>query len=243
MKSHNQTLAERGLSVFVVSDNHIIRSGLRRILDSEAGVHVFGEVSIQQAVALKIIPGQHPDVILVDLDSRGNEALCFIEYLLQTLKKNSDILVLTDLADYELARKAVALGAAGVVLKIQPPAVLMAAIRDLCANTCHESYQNNFVIRNEITNGYRISKTDGGAAEEIRKIQNLTAREREIIGLLGLGLKNKDIAKRLSISDITVRHHLTSIFCKLGVSDRQKLLILAHRNGLANLSLSSVEPA
>ena len=54
---------------------------------------------------------------------------------------------------------------------------------------------------------------------------------------IALGLKNKDIANRLSISDITVRHHLTSIFCKLEVADRQKLLLLAHRYGLADLTL------
>jgi DNA-binding NarL/FixJ family response regulator len=66
-----------------------------------------------------------------------------------------------------------------------------------------------------------------------------TTREREIIRLIALGLKNKDIANRLSISDITVRHHLTSIFCKLEVADRQNLLILAHRYGLAELILSA----
>ncbi len=75
--------------------------------------------------------------------------------------------------------------------------------------------------------------------KDLNKINSLTAREREIIWLIGLGLKNKDIANRLSISDITVRHHLTSIFCKLEVEDRQKLLILAHRYGLADLSMSS----
>ena len=243
MKNYNRTNARRPISVLIVTDNHIIRSGLRQILDSETSIQVFGEVSVEQAIALEIIPGRHPDVILVDLDYRGNDALCFIENLRSLLKKDSGILVLSDLADYEVARKALALGAAGVVLKMQPPAVLIAAIKDVCANNFHESFQNNVVIRKEITNGHRISKIDSGAADEMRRIQSLTAREREIIGLVGLGLKNKDIANRLSISDITVRHHLTSIFCKLGVSDRQKLLILAHRNGLANLNLSSVEPA
>jgi DNA-binding NarL/FixJ family response regulator len=85
-------------------------------------------------------------------------------------------------------------------------------------------------------------KTDTSSVESIRKINRLTSREREIIRLVGLGLKNKDIATRLSITDITVRHHLTSIFRKLEVPDRQKLLILAHRFGLVELTLSA-EPA
>ena len=74
-------------------------------------------------------------------------------------------------------------------------------------------------------------------SQDMNRIESLTVREREIIRLIGLGLKNKDIAKRLSITDITVRHHLTSIFRKLEVSDCQKLLILAHRYGLAELKL------
>jgi DNA-binding NarL/FixJ family response regulator len=70
-----------------------------------------------------------------------------------------------------------------------------------------------------------------------RRSDHRTTRELEVIRLITLGLKNKDIVNRLSISDITVRHHLTSIFCKLEVADRQQLLILAHRYGLADLTL------
>jgi DNA-binding NarL/FixJ family response regulator len=67
----------------------------------------------------------------------------------------------------------------------------------------------------------------------------LTEREREVIRLIGQGLSNKDIADRLCISGITVRHHLTSIFDKLGVSTRQKLLIRAHQYGLVELTASA----
>jgi DNA-binding NarL/FixJ family response regulator len=64
------------------------------------------------------------------------------------------------------------------------------------------------------------------------KIATLTAREREVIALIGEGLKNRQIAKRLFISETTVRHHLTSIFDKLGVADRLELVIYAYRHGL-----------
>jgi DNA-binding NarL/FixJ family response regulator len=82
----------------------------------------------------------------------------------------------------------------------------------------------------------------GKTSQDMLRMSNLTAREREIIRLISSGLKNKDIAARLSISDITVRHHLTSIFRKLEVSDRQKLLIVAYRFGLAELT-PTAEPA
>ncbi|HWP41952.1 MAG TPA: response regulator transcription factor, partial [Blastocatellia bacterium] len=72
------------------------------------------------------------------------------------------------------------------------------------------------------------------ADPESSKIASLTEREREVVALVGEGLKNKQIADRLFISETTVRHHLTSIFDKLGVSDRVELLIYAYRHGLAD---------
>ncbi len=230
------------IRMLIVGDNHIIRSGLRRILDPETSIRVVGDVSIEKAGAADTLLEQDPDLVLVDLDPRGNDALPFIGNLLQALKKDSAVLVLSDLADHELTRKALTLGAAGVVLKIQPPAVLIAAIQDLCPHCRHESLPKNLTMEAKLTNGQRFFKTYTADTEGTGKIDSLTAREREIIGLVGLGLKNKDIANRLSISDITVRHHLTSIFSKLQVSDRQKLLILAHCNGLTNLALGT-EPA
>ena len=70
---------------------------------------------------------------------------------------------------------------------------------------------------------------------EASRIESLTDREREVIRLIGEGLKNKQIAERLSISEATVRHHLTSIFAKLDVEDRFELVVYAYRHDLANL--------
>jgi DNA-binding NarL/FixJ family response regulator len=224
------------IRVLIVSDSHITRSGLRRILDSLAGFRVLAEVSVEKAVAFDTV-AQHPDLVLVELDSRGSDALGFISSL-RSLKKDSPVLVLSDLADHELSRRALALGAAGVVLKIQPAAVLIAAIKELCQLNGDESLPNDLTRRGREPNIRRVFQTSTHT-EDARKIDSLTAREREIISLVGRGMKNKEIANRLSISDITVRHHLTSIFCKLEVEDRQKLLILAHRNGLADLTLST----
>jgi DNA-binding NarL/FixJ family response regulator len=218
------------IRVFIVSDNHIIRSGLRRILESHPNFRVVAEVSIEKA-GIFHTKGQVTDLVLVEMDTRASDPFAFIGSLKET-NRDLPILVLSDLADYELSRKALALGAAGIVLKMQPPAVLIAAIQELCPRTGHRCSPN-------------IPATEGDArnyacdAESARSIKSLTSREREIIRLVGRGMKNKEIASRLSISDITVRHHLTSIFCKLEVEDRQKLLILAHRYGLADLAVNS----
>ncbi|MEO6307699.1 MAG: response regulator transcription factor [Nitrospiraceae bacterium] len=223
------------IRVLIVSDSHIMRSGLRRILESQANIRVLGDVSVEMASAADTILRQHPELVLIDLDPRGNDALGFIGTTQKT-SKVSAVLVLSDLADYELACKALALGAAGVVLKIQPPAVLITAIQDLCPPYTLESLPKNLATETKLSKSQNLLNTYTADAENTRKIQLLTTRELEVIRLIALGLKNKDIANRLSISDITVRHHLTSIFCKLEVADRQKLLILAHRCGLADLT-------
>ena len=226
------------IRVLIVSDSHIMRSGLRRILEFETHIRVLGDVSVKMATTADTILRQHPELVLIDLDPRGNETLEFIGAI-QKAFENSPVLVLSDLADHELASKALALGAAGVVLKIQPPAVLIAAIQDLCPHSNYEAMPKSLSTEVKQTKTQKFSKTNTAHTEDTLKIGNLTTRELEVIRLIGLGLKNKDIASRLSISDITVRHHLTSIFCKLEVADRQKLLIVAHRHGLAELTLSA----
>jgi len=192
-------------------------------------------MSVEKATAFDTIKGQPPDVLLIELDSRGSDVLKFVAGL-ANWKKDSAVLVLSDLVDYELAQKALALGTTGILLKMQPPAVLIAAILDLYQSSHYESVSKVMAI--ERTHEHKFLKAHIVDTELAKKIDTLTAREREIIRLVSLGLKNKDIANRLSISDITVRHHLSSIFCKLEVSDRQNLLLLAHRNGLAEFALS-----
>lgn len=226
------------ISVLIVSHSHIMRSGLRRILESEASIRVLGDVSVEMATGAKTAQRQHPELLLVDLDSHCNDISRAIDSIQKTFMKSA-ILVLSDLTDHELARKALSLGAAGVVLKIQPPAVLIAAIQDLCPRyNSYRAVAKSPVAETKQTISQKFWKSHIPDAGEKLKIDSLTTREREIIRLIGRGLKNKDIANRLSISDITVRHHLTSIYCKLGVADRQKLLILSHRYGIADLALS-----
>ena len=238
-KAEERTMRDQDsqlIRVLIVSDNPNMRAGLRRILGTQAGIQILGDVSVAGAGTIGTTLRRHPDLVLVDLNPRGNDALGFIGTIQKTFK-NPAVLVLGDLADHELCRKALALGAAGVVLKVQPPAILIAAIHDLCPRYSYEAVPKSLATETKRNKNTTASKTHTADTEVTIKIDRLTSREREIIYLIGLGLKNKDIANRLSISDITVRHHLTSIFCKLEVSDRQKLLILAHRYGLAELTL------
>jgi len=222
------------VKALILSDNHITRSGLRRILESHTGFQVLGEGSVGSTNIVESLVRQHPEVILLDLDPNGIDALGFLRNL-ERLTRSSSVIILCDLGNDELARKALALGAAGIVLKMQPPSALIAVIQSLSG-----SGKEDFESRRPVKQTDAVGSTGPThhASHTVDRIGSLTTREREIIRLIAAGLKNKEVASRLRISDITVRHHLTSIFSKLDVSDRQKLLILAHEHGLVELALS-----
>jgi DNA-binding NarL/FixJ family response regulator len=225
------------ITLLIVGDNHIVRSGLRRIFESGTRIAVIGDVGIRGAVHASRTLGHHPDVVLIDLDAEGTDALVVMSGLLRNLK-NSTIVVMGGLGNDERIRKAIELGAAGVVLKVQPPSVLIAAIEGLF------SRPNERIEAPELDHSPNsIPKTKEVRSDpDAARITTLTERERDIVALIASGLKNKDIAERLHISDITVRHHLTNVFVKMGVSDRQKLLLLAYRHGLDKPAFHSEEP-
>ena len=218
------------IKLLIVSDNHIVRSGLRRIFESRSRNLVIGDTSIRDASMAGAALRNRPEVVLVDLDANGADALALVSKLKKDLK-NIVVLVMGDLGDERRTRKALELGAAGVVLNLQPPSVLIAAIESLFAPHSHQMELRRVEPSERVTSGIH----GRGHSPDSERSASLTDRERDIVTLIMKGLKNKDIAEQLHISDITVRHHLTNIFVKLGVPNRQKLLLLAHQQGLAKL--------
>jgi len=216
------------IRALIVGDNHITRSGLRRILESQSNMLVLGEIQIGNVKELDVFRGQHPDIALVDLDPHGADALAWIRKIKQRLV-GTEVLVISDLGDDGRTRKALDLGATGIVLKMQPPSVLIATIESLCGRPAEDVELGK--AEPHVRSIHRLHNRENSQSYNA-KIDSLTERERSIISLIAGGLKNKEIAEQLYISDITVRHHLTNIFMKLGVSDRQKLLILAYQHGL-----------
>ena len=218
----------RLIRALIVGDSHITRSGVRRILESQSNMLVLGETKIANLKELDTFRGQRPDIILVDLDSYGHDALAWLSKIKKQLL-GTVVLVIGDLVDDRRARKLSDLGAI-VVLKMQPPSVLIATIESLCDGRGEHTELRKVEPDGRLTFGSRNAE---GQKFYNTKIQILTQRERDIIAHIADGLKNKEIAEHLHISDITVRHHLTNIFMKLEVTNRQKLLILAHQHGLA----------
>jgi len=221
-------------TLLIVSDNHIVRSGLRRILESHPQFVIAADMTLRDAGNIGPAGSQLPDIVLIDFVSNSGDALALVGKLKKE-RKDTLVVVMDDLGDAGRIRKALELGAAGVFLKFQPPSVLIATIESLVSLLSPQVELRKVEPPMRATS--RIQRR-GHSSLVSGKMENLTERERDIVALISSGLKNKDIAEQLHISDITVRHHLTNIFMKLGVSNRQKLLIMAHQYGLTKLALN-----
>jgi DNA-binding NarL/FixJ family response regulator len=215
------------IRLLIIDDHALLRAGLRMLLESQEGLVVVGETD-NCLEAEQLTTREQPDIILLDLDLHGEIAVDCIPALLAAAQR-ARVIVLTGVQDAELHRRAVHLGAVGLVLKHKAYAVLLKAIACVQAG---EVWLERTMMAHVLM---RLTRTDA-PDPEADKIATLTEREREVIMLIGEGIKNQQIAERLCISRVTVGHHLSSIFDKLGVSDRLALVIYAYRHGLIQIS-------
>ena len=223
------TPSPQPIRILIVDDHAVVRTALHLLIESWPGLQVVGEAA-NRSEALAIAAHKQFDIILLDLDFGGNSGLDFLPELLAIVPQ-ARVLILTGVHDPELHRQAVRLGARGLVLKEKSAEVLIKAIEKVHAG---EVWLERAMIATVLDD---LSPRNGAKQidPEKTKIATLTAREREVIALIGEGLRNKEVAQRLFISETTVRHHLTSIFDKLAVSDRLELVIHAYRHGLAKI--------
>ncbi len=216
------------IRILLIDRHALVRAGLRVLLESRSGLIVVGEAS-DSAEALTLAAKEDPDIILYESDEEHAESVDCIAELLAAARKARVVLV-TGGRNTEVHHRAVRQGAIGIVFKDQPADVLFKAIEKIHAG---EAWFDRTMVANVLTQFSRAR--NGPANPNAEKIATLSEREREIITLIGMGLKNKEIGERLYISEITVRHHLTSVFAKLGTADRLELVIYAYQNGLAQL--------
>ncbi len=239
--------------ILIIEDEEIVREGLSLLVGHQPGFRVVGLASTIKD-ALAIAEREQPEVALLDIklgDEDGIECLP----RMQAVSPNTRVLILTGLSDIETHYAAVSQGAMGIVRKIEGPETLVNAIRKALAGEVWLNSELMTRVFNDFrqtrasasakTPGEEGAKTGAAPAPALRpavpkrdpyeevKIARLTDREREVIELVGQGMRNQQIADKLCISVITVRHHLTSIFSKLEVGDRFELAIYSFRNGLA----------
>lgn len=194
------------------------------MIESQPGLSVVGEAA-DGMTALKLTATEQPDVILLDLDLNGRNGGDLIPDL-RAACPAARVLVLTGLRDTEEHRRVVQLGAVGLVRKEVAAEVLVKAIEKVNSGEVWLDRALTATVLHEMSQAGRVRQVDPEAV----RIATLSRRESEVISLIAEGLSNKLIAGRMSITETTVRHHLTSIFAKLGVSDRLELLVYSYRN-------------
>jgi len=210
----------------VILDNHaLVRAGIRLIIEQHPGMEVIGEAG-NLIDGLEIISSQKPDIVLFELNLTDQTSSDVITQIIKA-SDTSRLILVTGTSNALINQQAVENGVMGVVFKAHPPETLIKAIEKVNAG---EVWLERSMIANVISRLSRNSKPTKTGSES--NIDELSEREKEIVRLIGQGFKNKKISSQLCISETTVRHHLTSIYSKLGVSDRLELLVYAHRYGL-----------
>lgn len=212
------------IKVLIADDQEVVCEGLKRILQSDPEIRVIGTVNNGQQ-ALDLINHQVPDLVLMDLQM---PIMNGVQAIRQIRKTHPDlpVLVLTTYMDDKWLFDAIRAGANGYLLKDRPRHELLEAIKGTVSGEAYLDPSVAKKVLNQVASGPEPIEKD----ETI----DISQREREILTLLVEGLSNAEIAQRLFLSEGTVRNYLSSLFVKLGVSDRTQAVVIALRRGLVS---------
>src|SRR6476646_5399048 len=214
--------------LLIADDHPIVRDGLKKLLQLEDDFEVVGEASDGREV-LEKVRELDPDVLLLDLRMPNLDGLATLQAL-QQVNKRTRVIILTASEDKNEFVQAMKLGCSGIVLKQTAPDLIVKSIRKVHAGEIWlDSHTTAAVMRQFAAPGDVIGGTGAG---KTRERSPLSQREREIVGLVAQGYKNKEMAEKMFISEQTVKNHLHNIFDKLGVSDRLELALYAIHKGL-----------
>lgn len=210
------------IRLLLVDSHGLTRAALGCLLACRPGFALAGEAATL-AEGLARAGDLAPDIILLHLRHGDDPGLDAIPALIQAAPPGARLLLVTELTAAEVHRRAIRLGASGIVGTERPADTLFKAIEKVLEG---EVWMERRLVADLVA--APVPQPD---LEEAR-IGSLTPRERDVVRLLCEGLRNKQIAGRLAVTDVTVRHHLTSVFSKLGVSDRLGLLLYASKHGM-----------
>jgi DNA-binding NarL/FixJ family response regulator len=213
-------------TIALISGHHLLRLGLQESVKSEAWIRLVQPTATSINVD-DLIAQENPHIIIVDSQTKSD-----LRALVQRIRGSAPeikIILLCDMDQAEHSRQTLGACIDSIVLNVQPAQVLFATIK-------HRMDIPQYATRQMGTANINASTTRATVPalgqSQHGKEAGLSERERQVVKLVGEGLTNKEIAACLHIADSTVRHHLTSIFDKLGVSNRQNLLIRARRHGI-----------
>ncbi len=238
-KKKNRVPDASAIRIVLIDDHELFRAGIGALIRATEGLQIVGDAG-DRGQAIDGVKRHQPNVILLNVEMKYGDGLEMVPELLAACP-TSRLAVLTDSKDPETHRRAIVLGAVAIISKDDPSKLLTSAIQRIHAGGVWlDRSVGGSVIggllnpnsRWKVSGDSEIALTDSRDSE---KITTLTEREREVIRLVGMGLKTRQIGERLFISDITVHHHLTSIYSKLELKDKVELLIYAYRHRLAEL--------
>jgi two-component system, NarL family, response regulator DegU len=218
------TLPRPKRRVVIVDDHTLFREGLRTMLETEEDIEVVADAESAEDI-VELVWQTKPDILLLDIRMPQGSGLDAVPAVLR-ISPRTQVLVLTACDEKEEHVRAFKLGAKGVVLKDSARQTLMQAIRTASAGQVWVDPRMTGALVEELSH-----LPEGGVAGG-RDENGLTERELEIVRLVASGFKNKEVGNTLTISERTVKTHLTNIFQKLGVRDRVGLVMYALRHGL-----------
>jgi DNA-binding NarL/FixJ family response regulator len=210
------------IRVLVADDQAMVRAGFRLLLSGEDDIDVVAEAS-NGLEAVNHAARVHPSVVLMDIRMPELDGLEATRRILAA-DGETRILILTTFDLDEYIYEALKAGASGFVLKDDPPEQLIAAIRTVAAG--------NALLSPTITKRVIRQFTRIPRPAPPRQLGDLSARERDVLGLVARGMSNAEIGQELYISETTVKTHVTHILQKLNLRDRVQAVVLAYQTGL-----------
>lgn len=212
------------IKIVIADDHRMVREGIKQLLELEGDISVIGEAG-DGVTCLNVIEDLNPEVVLLDINMPQMNGLQVLQKLKEK-KCSSRILILTIHNEIEYLMKAVDIGVDGYILKDSESDVLRKAIFAVKSGESYIQSELAALLKEKLEN------SDKGVLEED---SILTKREMEVLRLLTEGLFNKEIAYHLSISEKTVKNHVSNIFKKISVSDRTQAAVYAIRNNIVEI--------
>ena len=213
----------------VIADDHaIFRHGLVKLLAGESELQIIGE-AVNGEQAIQLVEKLQPEILLLDLLMPKVSGLGVLKALADA-HSSVHVIVLSGAADEDQIFKVFELGARGLVLKESAVSILLKCIQAVKAG--------QYWIGRKVSSkpGYTLKSYKKLSTKDHQKDYALTQREIEVIKAVATGAPNREIAERFSISEQTVKHHITSIFDKVGVYNRLELTLFAFHHGLVEES-------